>query len=216
MMPVMSPELHVAAAGRRPGLWLRPWRAEDMPALVAEMGREYPIGGLHPGPDQYPERHAGRRWTGPTDDQDAVDWLASQDRGWAQGGWLTFAVLAEAADGYYLAGHVALKNRDDEGRLGQRETGEIGYWTAVEARGQGVAPAAVRAVTAWAFETFGPASLRQNHARARHRQPRLLPGRGQGRIPAQGVQPGPAAPLVRGRAHPPAGHRRDGVIVGPR
>jgi RimJ/RimL family protein N-acetyltransferase len=161
MMPVMSPELHVAAAGRRPGLWLRPWRAEDMPALVAEMGREYPIGGLHPGPDQYPERHAGRRWTGPTDDQDAVDWLASQDRGWAQGGWLTFAVLAEAADGYYLAGHVALKNRDDEGRLGQRETGEIGYWTAVEARGRGVAPAAVRAVTAWAFETFGPASLRQ-------------------------------------------------------
>jgi RimJ/RimL family protein N-acetyltransferase len=161
MMPVMSAELHVAAAGRRPGLWLRPWRAEDMPALVAEMGREYPTGGLHPGRDQHPERHAGRRWTGPTDGQDAVDWLASQDRGWAQGGWLTFAVLAEAAPGYGLAGHVSLKNRDDEGRLGERETGEIGYWTAVGARGRGVAPAAVRAVTAWAFETFGPAGLRQ-------------------------------------------------------
>jgi RimJ/RimL family protein N-acetyltransferase len=157
----MTVELRVDAAGRLPELWLRPWRAEDMPALVEEMGREYPSRGLHPGPGQDPERHQGRRWTGPTDDQDAVDWLASQDRGWAGGGWLTFAVLAPASGGHQPVGHVALKNRDDEGRLGERETGEIGYWTAVASRGLGVAPAGVRAVTAWAFETFGPASLRR-------------------------------------------------------
>jgi hypothetical protein len=40
-------------------------------------------------------------------------------------------------------------------------TAEIGCWTAVAARGRGIAPAAVRAVTGWVFGAFSGASLRQ-------------------------------------------------------
>jgi RimJ/RimL family protein N-acetyltransferase len=119
-----------------------------MAALVAEMGRERPTRGLWP--------------TGPKDEPDAVEWLASQDRGWQNGGWLTFAVFEKAAtSGYSLAGHVGLKNREPGGRVGQEETAEISYWTAVQSRGRGVAPAAVRAVTAWAFDAFSAARMRQ-------------------------------------------------------
>lgn len=60
-----------------------------------------------------------------------------------------------------LAGNAGLKNREETGRIGERETAEIGYWTAVAARGRGIAPAAVRAVTDWVFDAFAGASLRQ-------------------------------------------------------
>ena len=131
-----------------------------MPALVAEMGREYPSAGLWSRADARPRQHAlpdgAQRWTGPTGEHDAAEWLAGQDRGWRDGDWLTFAVLeADAGAGYALAGHLALENRLDGGRVGERETGEIHYWTAVAARGRGVAPSAVRAVTNWAFDAFG-------------------------------------------------------------
>jgi hypothetical protein len=106
----------------------------DMPALVAEMGREYPAQGLWPNRDEWPGR---RTWTGPRDRQDAAGWLASQDRGWSNGDWLTFAVLeAEPAGAYGLAGHVGLKNRDLDGLVGQDKTAEISYWTAVRCRGR--------------------------------------------------------------------------------
>ncbi len=137
-----------------------------MPALVAEMGREYPTVGLASRADASPRATAlpggAQRWTGPTDEHDAVQWLAGQDRGWRDGDWLNFAVLEADADaGHALAGHIALENRLDGGRVGDRETGEMHYWTAVAARGRGVAPAAVRAVTDWAFDVFGASSLRE-------------------------------------------------------
>ena len=147
-MPTMTVELRVPIAASRSALLLRPWLALDMAALAAEMDREYPARGLWP--------------AGPRDEQDAVEWLASQDRGWENGGWLTFAVFEEAAtSGYCLAGHVGLKNREPGGRVGQEETAEISYWTAVRSRGRGVAPAAVRVVTAWAFDAFSAARMRQ-------------------------------------------------------
>jgi RimJ/RimL family protein N-acetyltransferase len=152
-MPV---ELHVPAAGCCPALLIRPWLAADMPWLVAEMNREHPRRGLWSNPDEQRERN------GPKDERDAADWLAGQDRGWRNGDWLTFAVLqAQPAGEYAVAGHVSLKNREPGGPVGQRETAEIGYWTAVPARGRGIAPAAVRAVTAWAFERFAATGLRQ-------------------------------------------------------
>jgi RimJ/RimL family protein N-acetyltransferase len=162
----MATELHVPAADRLGGLLLRPWLAADMPALVAEMGREYPAGALRSGPGALPRGTAlpgsAQRPTGPADEHDAARWLASLDRGWRDGDWLTFAVIEAGADGRdVLAGHVGLKNRDDGGRIGERETAEIGYWTAPAARGRGVAPAAVRAITDWIFDAFGPSSLRQ-------------------------------------------------------
>ena len=84
------------------------------------------------------------------------------DRGRREGDRLCFAVIeADEAGGCVLAGNVGLKNRDETGRIGERETAEIGYWTALAARGRGVAPAAVRAVTDWVFDAFAGASLRQ-------------------------------------------------------
>src|ERR1700733_12650454 len=163
---VRFPELCVPAVSRQPALILRPWRAADIPALAAEMSRESPSAGMWSRPDERPVRTAlpggaGRR-AGAADERDAARWLASQDRGWRDGDRLSFAVLeADDAGGCVLAGNVGLKNREEVGRIGERETAEIGYWTAVAARGRGIAPAAVRAVTGWVFGAFAGASLRQ-------------------------------------------------------
>ena len=162
---VRFPELCVPAVSRQPALILRPWRAADIPALAAEMSREYPTAGMWSRPDERPVRTAlpggaGRR-AGAADERDAARWLASQDRGWRDGDRLSFAVLeADDAGGRVLAGNVGLKNREETGRIGERETAEIGYWTAVAARGRGIAPAAVRAVTDWVFDAFAGSSLR--------------------------------------------------------
>jgi RimJ/RimL family protein N-acetyltransferase len=160
------PELCVPAVSRQPALILRPWRAADIPALAAEMSREYPTGGMWSRSDERPVRAAlpggAERRTGPAGERDAARWLASQDRGWRDGDRLSFAVLkADDAGGCVLAGNAGLKNREETGRIGERETAEIGYWTAVAARGRGVAPAAVRAVTDWVLDTFARTSLRQ-------------------------------------------------------
>jgi len=104
----------------------------------------------------------GTEPTRPMDERDSVRWLASQDRGWRDADRLSFAVLeVDDVGGCALAGNVGLKNRDETGGIGERETAEIGYWTAVAARGRGVAPAAVRAVTDWAFDAFARTRLRQ-------------------------------------------------------
>ena len=160
------PELRVPAVSRQPALILRPWRAADLPALAAEMSRERPVGGMWSRPDERPVRTArpGRaeRWARLADERDAARWLASQDRGWRAGDRLSFAVLeADDAGGGVLAGNVGLKNREEVGRIGERETAEIGYWTSAAARGRGIAPAAVRAVTDWVFDAFAGAGLRQ-------------------------------------------------------
>jgi RimJ/RimL family protein N-acetyltransferase len=152
--------LHVRPAGGS-ALLLRPWLAADMPALVAEMEREYPKRGLWPNPDTgAPARSA---WTGPTDDQDAVEWLVSQDRGWSDGHWLTFAVLEQeqSARDYCLVGHVGLKALASGIRVSESESAEVSYWTAVSARGRGIASAALQAVTHWALESFSAKGLRQ-------------------------------------------------------
>jgi RimJ/RimL family protein N-acetyltransferase len=160
------PELRRPAAGRQPALILRPWRAADILALAAEMSLEYPTAGMWSRPDERPVRTelpgGTQRRTGPADERDAARWLASQARGWRDGDRLSFAVLeADEAGGCVLAGNVGLKNRVETGRIGERETAEIGYWTAVAARGRGIAPAAVRAVTDWVFDAFAGDSLRQ-------------------------------------------------------
>lgn len=160
------PALCVSAVSRQPALILRPWRAADIPALAAEMSREYPTAGMWSRPDERPVRTAlpggAERRAGAADERDAARWLASQDRGWRDGDRLSFAVLeADDAGGCVLAGNVGLKNREQTGRIGERETAEIGYWTAVAARGRGIAPAAVRAVTDWVFDAFAGAGLRQ-------------------------------------------------------
>jgi RimJ/RimL family protein N-acetyltransferase len=160
------PELCVPAVSRQPALILRPWRAADIPALAAEMSREYPTAGMWSRRGERPVGTAlpggAERRAGPAGERHAARWLASQDRGWRDGDRLCFAVLeAGDAGGCVLAGNVGLKNREETGRIGERETAEIGYWTAVAARGRGIAPAAVRAVTGWVFDAFAGTSLRQ-------------------------------------------------------
>jgi RimJ/RimL family protein N-acetyltransferase len=160
-----SPELRVPAVSRQPALVLRPWRAGDIPALAAEMSRDYLMGGMWSTPDERPFRtvlRGGVERTAPMDERDAARWLASQDRGWRDGDRLCFAILkADEVGGSVLAGNVGLKNREETGRIGERETTEIGYWTAMAARGRGVASAAVRAMTDWVFDAFDGTSLQQ-------------------------------------------------------
>jgi RimJ/RimL family protein N-acetyltransferase len=155
----------VPAVSGQPALILRPWQPADIPALAAEMSRDYLLGGMWSRPDERPFRtvlRGGAERTGPMDERDAARWFASQDRGWRDGDRLCFAVLeAHDADGRVLVGNVGLKNREQSGRIGERETAEIGYWTAAAARGRGIAPAAVMAVTDWVFDAFAGASLRQ-------------------------------------------------------
>ena len=52
------PELCVPAVSRQPALIVRPWRAADIPALAAEMSREYPTAGMWSRPGERPVRTA--------------------------------------------------------------------------------------------------------------------------------------------------------------
>lgn len=132
--------LHAAATPTAPALVLRPWRAEDVAALV-EAYRDPVL----------------RRWaSAPLQSEDeGLRWVRDQEAGWATGTRMGFAVL-EAARGEVLgegpprlAGSVVLK------RAGSgRPSAEVGYWTAGRARGRGVAPRALGALTDWAFDAF--------------------------------------------------------------
>jgi RimJ/RimL family protein N-acetyltransferase len=145
-MRLMTVSLAVAAEGRTPALLLRPWQVADLPGLLAAPCGIRADSGVTTGPG---------RWTVPRDEDEAAAWLADRDRGWRSGGWLTLAVLDQHAR---AVGQVGLKNRAG-GRIGDGGFGEIGYWTAADARGLGIAPAAVRAMTRWAFGSFSPDSL---------------------------------------------------------
>jgi hypothetical protein len=102
------PELCVPAVGRQPALILRPWRSSDIPALTAEMSRDYLMGGMWSAPGERPYRtvlRGGAERTGPMGERDAARWLASHDRGWHAGDRLCFAVLVtDEVGGCVLAG----------------------------------------------------------------------------------------------------------------
>ncbi|MFH8837080.1 GNAT family N-acetyltransferase [Streptomyces sp. NPDC017868] len=133
--------LHAPATPASPALVLRPWRTEDAAALVEVSGDP----GL-------------RLWAEPgvDDDAHAARWVRVQQQGWVTGDRRGFAVL-EVRPGpvrEQLAGSVVLK-----GAAPGRPAAEVGYWTAARSRGRGVAPRALEALTAWAFETFGADGL---------------------------------------------------------
>ncbi|WP_052852790.1 GNAT family N-acetyltransferase [Streptomyces avicenniae] len=131
-----------------PALTLRPWLESDMPAVLAAF-----------------EDRAMRRWlTSWVDDEaEAARWLGRQRQGWADGDRLAFAVVGPApgardrADG--VVGERVLGNVVLKGAVGGARSAEVGYWTVPAARGFGVAPRALTALTGWAFATFGPAGL---------------------------------------------------------
>ncbi|MFE5617255.1 GNAT family N-acetyltransferase [Streptomyces sp. NPDC056463] len=134
-------EFHAPATPTAPALLLRPWRAEDVAELV-EVYRDPVL----------------RRWTRlPVDDVEAgARWVEDQARGWAAGDRFTFAVVepqGERERGELVA-NLVLK-----GVVRGAASAEVGYWTAAPARGRGVAPRALEALTRWAFDTFGPYGL---------------------------------------------------------
>ncbi|MFB7651803.1 MULTISPECIES: GNAT family N-acetyltransferase [unclassified Streptomyces] len=128
--------LEVAATSASPGLVLRPWRMEDVAALV-DMSRDPAL----------------RQWAGSVvhTDADGARWVQAQQRGWAAGDRFGFAVLEAQPVPVrrQLVGNVVLKEVSSG-----KPAAEVGYWTAAHARGRGVAPRALEALTRWAFDTF--------------------------------------------------------------
>jgi RimJ/RimL family protein N-acetyltransferase len=127
---------------------LRPWRDEDIDALI-EAYRDPVL----------------RRWTGflVTDRDEARRWLDVQHHGWRTAERLSFVVEEGSAitGEAQLIANVALK-------LARREhaDAEVGYWTAAPGRGRGIATRALDALSTWTFTTFtasGVASLAGLH-----------------------------------------------------
>lgn len=134
-MPIL---LRAPASPSAPELLLRPWRAEDADALI-EVYRDRVL----------------RRWTRfpVTTRAEARHWLAEAEEGWESRRY-GFAVLEPLPHGDRLVGNVVLKNVTPG-----RQDAEVGYWTAAAARGRGVAPHALEAVTRWAFDRFTAVGL---------------------------------------------------------
>jgi RimJ/RimL family protein N-acetyltransferase len=122
----------LSAPGPVPGLTLRPWRDDDAAALIAVAG------------DPLLERWTRVRVATPGA---AQQWLQVQHAGRRDGDRFSFAVLD---DEQTLVGNVALKRPDPEA-----DEAEVGYWTAAQARGRGIAPRALVALTTWSFAAFG-------------------------------------------------------------
>lgn len=135
----MTAEIRVPASDARPGLLLRHWRDTDLGVVVA----------AYTDPEQ-------RRFTQFTVDgtADGLSWLGVQDRGWADGDRMSFAVCEDGSD--VPLAHVVLKRKDPASG-----DAEVGYWTTAAARGRGIAPRALAALTDWAFATFGDDGLRR-------------------------------------------------------
>ncbi|MGW6932859.1 GNAT family N-acetyltransferase [Lentzea sp. NPDC054927] len=124
----MTVTLSVPPTGPASALRLRPWRPDDLPALV-EAHRDPLL----------------RRWlaTSLPGAAEARQWLDAQATGWATATRFSFAVVTDAD---LPLGHVVVKP-------GSAGTAEVGYWTAAHARGRGTAARAVNTVSHWALDT---------------------------------------------------------------
>ncbi|MFD7491333.1 GNAT family N-acetyltransferase [Streptomyces sp. NPDC059832] len=128
----MSDDLGTTVLSAGP-LLLRPWRADDAPALV-EAYRDPAMRAM--------------LLTQVTDEAGAKQWLRAQQEGRESGSRFGFAVVDRDRGGA-LVGSVALKYPAPGSG-----SAEVGYWTAAPARGRGVAPLALGALGDWAFEVF--------------------------------------------------------------
>ncbi|MEH1099912.1 GNAT family N-acetyltransferase [Micromonospora sp. CPCC 205561] len=126
--------LYAPATATLPELLLRPWHDDDVDALVAAY-RDPVL----------------RRWTRApvTTTAEARRFVAAARRDWDDGHRFSFAVVEPGPDGGTPVAQVILKHVTEDG-----EDAEVGYWTAAPARGRGVAPHALVALTGWAFARF--------------------------------------------------------------
>ncbi|MET8233260.1 GNAT family N-acetyltransferase [Micromonospora sp. NPDC005298] len=127
-------ELRAPAVPPARELALRPWCADDLDALVAAY-RDPVL----------------RRWTRVpvSNAAEGRRWLDRARRDRDDGRRYSFAVLEDDPDGPRLVANVVLKYPTPHG-----PTADVGYWTAAWARGRGVAPRAVVALSGWAFDRF--------------------------------------------------------------
>ncbi|MER6379830.1 GNAT family N-acetyltransferase [Streptomyces sp. NPDC001250] len=126
------------------GLLLRPWRAEDAPAVHAAF--QDPL--MH----QWHIRAADS-------EEEAAGWIAQWQNGWKDECQAQWAVVD--ADTDELQGRVALLQI----LLGDG-CAEVAYWTVARARGRGVAVRAATTLSRWAFDEIGLHRLELSHATA--------------------------------------------------
>jgi RimJ/RimL family protein N-acetyltransferase len=140
-MDKIAARLKTDATQSAPALLLRPWSPADADDLV----EVYRDGAL-------------RRWTRSLvdDEASAARWVQDQERGWEEGNRFGFAIVETQAPRpeRKLMGHVVLNNVTPGA-----SSAEVGYWTAAHARGRGVAPRALQALTEWAFTSFASEGL---------------------------------------------------------
>ncbi len=146
-MPALVPPVLPAGAlglGPQPvlsagDLRLRPWQDGDAPALVAAYADP-----------------AVQHWNGASLTEAeasayaavwADHWRAERRAGWA------------VVHGGVLAGRITLRGIDHE-----QGSAEVTYWVVPAARGTGVAPSAVGALAAWAFDEVGFHRLELQHS----------------------------------------------------
>jgi len=135
----MADTLTVQPSATAPGLLLRPWTEQDIPAMLAAY--------------RDPVMHRWLRHT-VTTGEDAHRAIQARRADRQAGTGFSFAVLQAAPDGTAgyqdtagnLVGSVGIR------RLGDESTsGEVGYWVTAPWRGRGIAPVALSAVCEWAF-----------------------------------------------------------------
>jgi RimJ/RimL family protein N-acetyltransferase len=133
--------LTLPPSGPTPGLLLRPWIEEDAPAMVV----------AHRDPN------AQRWWRNRAKTtEEALRIIRARQASARAGTGYGFAVLLVDDDGTPgdLVGGLSLRQLGDES-----VAGEVGYWVAARARGQGIAPRALNAACEWVFSLPRPRPL---------------------------------------------------------
>jgi RimJ/RimL family protein N-acetyltransferase len=115
---------------------IRPWHAGDADAMVRRINDPLVAAFLDNVPHPYTY-------------EDAQAWFELADERWQAGAMATFAIELDGADGPVGGVGVHFFDGLDAGAA------EIGYWVAAEVRGLGVASAAARLASEWAFGSCG-------------------------------------------------------------
>lgn len=118
---------------------LRPWRAEDAPAVLAAY--------RDPGIQQWHIRSMH--------ENEVLDWIEAWPQRWQRESGCGWAIASDDS----VLGQVSLRtiNLDDG-------AAEVSYWVLPRARGRRIAQRALETVTNWSFEVLGLHRMEINHS----------------------------------------------------